>query len=176
MERHPCHCVKAGVTVLRERLALTEGEALDLVARVPVVVALEPRLLALQAGALAPLLGVPPAALVQLLGRCLGLVAVPAEVLGANLSNLAEALGVRVEAAMQVALEQPLMLTAPVRAPRRLFAPPPPPPPPPPDLQQRGGSSGFAVRLCLRRPALPVTSRSSRRSCRRLTRSSLRWR
>jgi hypothetical protein len=171
---------QAGIPVLREKLGLSEVNAVDLVARVPVVVALEPKQLQmqvcrhdgtgsvaaqhsfnstdvvwtearlhsiirlccqistlgdltsyqpacdvdgwLQVSGLATTAGVSVASLVELLGRCLGLVAVPAEVLGAGLANLGHMLGVKEEEALDLVLAQPTLLATQARSERVAMA------------------------------------------------------
>ena len=55
-------------------------------------------------------MGVPVSRLLDLLARCLGLVAVPAEVLGSNLENLGAVLGVGAEDALGLVITQPTLL------------------------------------------------------------------
>jgi hypothetical protein len=69
----------------------------------------------LQVSGLATTAGVSVASLVELLGRCLGLVSVPAEVLGAGLANMGLVLGVKEEEALDMVLAQPTLLAAQVR-------------------------------------------------------------
>ncbi len=74
-------------------------------------------LLCVQIGSLAPSLHVPTSALIELLGTCMGLVAVAPEVLGAGLTNLASALGVEPADALELITIQPALLAAQVRDP-----------------------------------------------------------
>lgn len=67
-----------------------------------------------QMDSLAPTLGVPTSALIELVGRCLGLVAVAPEVLGAGLANLSAALRVEAKDALELITLQPAVLAAQV--------------------------------------------------------------
>lgn len=106
--------IKSSIPRICERLGLTTDEAVELVARVPVVLALEEGLLNMQVGALAGTLGVPVLMIIELLSKCLALAAVPAEVLGANLTNLATVLDISVEVALDLVIFQPTLLAAQV--------------------------------------------------------------
>ncbi|MEW5306609.1 MAG: hypothetical protein WDW36_009063 [Sanguina aurantia] len=106
--------VASNIKQVQSCLGLTEEEALAFACRMPVVLTLEPRLLALDVAGTAATTGLTVPRLLDLLTRSLGLVAVPSSVLCAALYYVATTLDVDVESVLQLAIQQPMLLCAQV--------------------------------------------------------------
>ncbi|GAX81753.1 hypothetical protein CEUSTIGMA_g9181.t1 [Chlamydomonas eustigma] len=104
--------VENTVAQVASQLGLTKEAALQQVVKMPVLVALERKLLVLGINALSSTMDVPLSRLQYLISKRLGLVTVPAEVLGANIETLAAVLDVDINMVLEVVIRQPTLFAS----------------------------------------------------------------